>query len=302
MRDSLFLKRVLVAVLAAASVSAAAAAPSRIRPEPGSRSIKLKLGTKESTYHLATRAIPLVFKVEGPTPIRVFTRYFFPPGSSAASASYAVRFVIDGVELRTVSEQAPVSSRATSPDGRMVGALRSDLVMLPSGTHRLRVFPSDATTEIGVRLFRGYGSPKKIAWVPFAPDSYEQAARLHSGESEDVYYRFSVDKPAQFRINGPVPVKLLTRLDFGLERSYQQTYTIKIFLDGRLEKSFSLESRASHTSSYPELGEVTPGLARDSYFEVPRGRHEIQVVLDCTTARSAGLRVLIPKRAVTNGG
>ena len=35
--------------------------------------------------------------------------------------------------------------------------------------------------------------------------------------------------------------------------------------------------------------------------EVPDGRHDLSVVLDCTTAQCAALRILIPESAVTNG-
>lgn len=302
MRFPLSLMNVIVVSLLAAWAPAAEGAPTRLRPAPDSRSLRIVVGEKASTYHLATRARPLEFKVEGPGPVRVYTRYLFPHGSAASTASYAVRCAIDGVALRTLTETAPISTRATSPDGRAVGALRKNVVMLPAGTHTLRVFPTEADAEIGVRLFRGYGSPKKISWVPFAPDSYERAARLHSGESETVYYRFGSDKPLGFRINGPVYVRLMTRLDFGLERTYQQDYRIKVYVDEELVRVFSLRTKASHTSAYPELPEVTPGLARDCYFEVPGGRHRVRVELDCATARSASLRVLIPKKAVTNGG
>jgi hypothetical protein len=302
MRPSLSLARSCLAILTAFAVSSADGAETRIRPEPGSRSLKIKVGEKVSSYHLASRGEPLEFRVVGPGPIRVCTRYLFPVGSSSPTASYQVRLAIDGVVLRTLSEEAQTTTRATSPDGRAVGALRKEIVVLPAGSHRLRVFPTDPATEIAVRLFRGYGSPKKIAWVHFAPESYERAVRLHSGESETVYYRFSVDKPIAFPINGPVPVKLMTRLDFGVERGYQQTYTIKVFLDDVLHATFSLKATASHTSTFPDLGEITPGLARECHFDVPQGRHRVRVALDCTTARSASLRVLIPKKAVTNGG
>ncbi|MFH1679546.1 MAG: hypothetical protein ABIH26_02765 [Candidatus Eisenbacteria bacterium] len=302
MRFPLSLTWLLVWILAAAVAAPVEAASSRLRPEPGSKSMRISVGGKRSTYHVATREAPLEFRVHGPGPVRVCTRYLYPGEDKAAPIEYRVRLEIDGVELRTLEEVAAPDVRARAADGNPVGSFEKEAVLIPSGSHRLRIFPAEAGSAVAVRLFKGYGTPKKIAWVSFAPESYARALRLHAKESETIYYRFDVDKPVAFRIYGPLTVRVMTRLDFGLERASSQLYTIKVLVDGDLLASVPMKSKASHTSSYPDLPEITPGVARTFEFDVPKGKHQVQITLDCTSARSAALRILIPRRAVRNGG
>jgi len=296
------LNRLFVCVLAAAIAAPAAAASTRILPEPGAASIRISIGGKRSTYHVATRETPLEFRVQGPAPVRLCTRYLYAESEAAEPKEYRVRIEIDGVELRTVGEVAAPDHPARTADGLPVGSFEKSIVLIPSGSHRVRVFPPEEGQTVAVRLFKGYGTKKQAAWVSFAPASYERAVRLHAKEAETVYYRFSADKPIGFRIYGPLRVRAMTRLDFGMERASSQMYRIQVFVDGKLLTSVPLKTKPSHTSVYPELPEITPGLARTIEFEIPKGRHDVSIALDCATSRTAALRILIPQRAVRNRG
>jgi hypothetical protein len=296
------LRRVLFAAVALSLLAAPAseAAQRRIRPERGATSVKLQIGPNARTYHVASRQSPVTYKIAGPATVRVASRLLF--AGSPEPASYAIRVEVDGVLVRTIQEEAGVSTRAKDPGGKPVGTLENDLVLIPSGSHDVRLVPEDAASRVAVRVFRGSRGTKKAAWVTFAPVSYERAVRFHSKESETVYYRFTAEKPVTFHMYGPTPVRLETRLDFGLERTTSQTYAIKVFVDGALLQTYSLKSKASHTTSYPELPEIVPGAARDASFSLNKGKHLVKVVLDATTARGAALRILIPEKAVKNGG
>jgi hypothetical protein len=303
MRVPLFsLKWFSVSVLAAAMAAPAEAASTRILPEQGATSLRISIGGKRSTYHAATRETPLEFRVQGPAPVRLCTRYLYAESETAEPKEYRVRLEINGVELRTVEEVAAPDHRARTADGLPVGSFEKAVVLIPSGTHRVRVFPTEERHAIAVRLFKGYGTKKSTAWVSFAPASYERAVRLHAKESETIYYRFSADKPIGFRIHGPLTVRAMTRLDFGMERASSQMYRIKVFVDGKLLSNIPLKTKASHTSAYPELPEITPGLARTIEFDIPKGRHDVSIALDGATSRTAALRILIPQRAVRNRG
>ena len=102
-------------------------------------------------------------------------------------------------------------------------------------------------------------------------------------------------------INGPVRMKALTRLDFNHERGYSKSYAIQISIDGTLHRTSRLTAKASATSIYPDLPDITPGVGKTFYLDVPEGRHEIAIALTNTTANAAAIRLLIPKKAVTNG-
>ncbi len=280
--------------------AAAAAKSSRIRPSAHAGELKLRVSGKTRGYHRATAAEPVEFRIRGPIAIRVLSRYLFAPESADSVAVYALRLEIDGVEVRTFDEVAPPSRKARRRDGGgRVGTLERTLVQIPAGSHKVRLAPTDEGAAVAVRLYRGSGRPSGIKWVSYAPETYEKACRLHVRDVEETYYRFSVDTPVTLQLHGPLQLKILSRLDFGIERGYTQAYALKAYIDGELAQTFTLKSRASHTAIYPELPAVTPGRGQTVYLDVPDGEHEITVSLDCTTAQAGSLRTLIPEKAVT---
>jgi len=278
-----------------------AAAKSRIYPTGDVDPIRIKVGGKRSTYHIATQDNPFAFKLRGTQTIRILSRLLYPGMAQADSTRYRLRVEIDGVELRTFGEETTMSRGASRPDGRPVGTLERSSLRIPSGTHRVLIYPADAGTRVALRVFRGSGKPKKIAWVSYEPEKFERSVLLHTRDTETTYYRFGVDRPVSLTLHGPLTMKVRTRLDFGHERGYYQTYAIRCFVDDELRRTETHKARASHTSTYPDLAEIMPGVAMDFEVDIPDGVHTITLTLDCTTARSASLRILIPEKSVTNG-
>ncbi|MBN1824956.1 MAG: hypothetical protein JW958_01740 [Candidatus Eisenbacteria bacterium] len=302
MRTRLARTPAIAVLLFCLAASAAEGASSRIRPAGDPPQARVRIGGKWSLYHMATRNNPLEFKIHGGSPFRVISRCLFEGGEDPeGTVLYGIRLEIDGVELHILDEEGSVDSGARLEGGGPVGTAEKRIVRIPPGTHTLRVAPVDPVRRVAIRLLQGDGVVRKMAWVSYAPETYEQAIRLHTGDTETVYYRFSKEVPVTLFLNGPVRLKVRTRLDFGVERGYSQRYAIKVSIDGELLKSFPLKGRASHTSVYPGLPEITPGTGRDVEFVVPGGRHSVTIALDCTTGDAASLRILIPRRAVTNG-
>ncbi len=293
---------VVIAVLALAAAAlpdTAAGASRRIRPVERIDSVKIRVNRNSVSYHAATAEKPFVFRVNGPTPIRVISRLLYD-GFPADGVRYRLRLEIDGVELRTMGETVDPSPDARLSRGGAVGTLRREIVQIPAGNHKVRIYPLDEGRRVALRVFRGDGRPKTTKWVSYTPRSYRKAIRLHARDSEVIYYRIDNKTPLAMTLRGPLRMKIMSRLDFGTERGYSQTYVVKAFIDGELTDTFSLKSRASHTSTYPDLPEITPGVAREIFIDIPAGKHEVTLSLDCTAAECASFRMLIPERSVTN--
>jgi hypothetical protein len=229
----------------------------------------------------------------------VVSRLILPPPPRAAKTTYKLRIEAGQVVLRTMSAKAGVSQSARTADGRAVGTLQRKEIQIPGGSHTVRIVPADGSSQVAIRVFLGSGKPK-VKWTPFAPESYVKAVRLQGQDSEVTYYRFSQDQPVGLTIAGPTTLRVITRIDFGQARGYSQAYAIKVNLDSKPLKTFSLKATASHTATYPELPLVTPGVGRDLSFEVPKGQHTITIELDAATTKTASLRILIPRDTVTN--
>ncbi|MCA9758318.1 MAG: hypothetical protein KDA27_21160 [Candidatus Eisenbacteria bacterium] len=281
--------------------TSAQSASKRILPQGSPEKIHALIGKKSSTYHVATSAAPLAIDIQGPSSIRILSRLLLGSDPPEDPILYRVCVEIDGVVIQTVERTATRSSDARQEGGKPIGSLGRAVVRIPEGTHRALIYPLGEDTRVALRLFHGGTPTSKVKYVPFAPASFERPILIHSGDSEATYYRFTPEIPVTFMINGPVRMKALTRLDFNHERGYSKSYAIQISIDGTLHRTSRLTAKASATSIYPDLPDITPGVGKTFYLDVPEGRHEIAIALTNTTANAAAIRLLIPKKAVTNG-
>ena len=291
--------------LAAAAVMLASGvadgASKRIQVSQSAGPVTVLVGKNDSEYHVATRANPVVFRVKGPTAVRLLSRYLYAaPPEGSGEITYRLRADIDGVSVVNLSEKAKLSTSARLDEGVPTGTLERSILRLPSGDHKVRLFPVDENDRIAVRLFRGAGT-KKLTWVSFAPNEHAGALRLHASDTEATYYRFDGETPVSVVVHGPIRMKVTTRLHFGTTAGYTQSYVVKVSLDGEAWKTYPLQAKASHTSTYPDLPEVTPGRGRIIEFEVPDGEHEVSILLDGTTSAGAALRIRVPKRELKIG-
>jgi hypothetical protein len=270
------------------------ASTSKIDPTSHAGAMEIDLGGKTSLYHKATKLHPLKFRVSGPLAVRVLSRYLFENPDRAEPTTYEFVLAIDNLEIKNITETANVSREATV-NGGPVGSLERAIVRLPAGDHEVRVSPLGEDDAVALRLFKGDGKKPKLKWVTFAPQVYEKAIRLHGRDSEVTYYRLTGNHNVEVKLRGPMRLKVMSRVDFGMERGHTQAYVIKVLLDDKEWKSHPLKSRASHISTYPEMQGITPGMGKEFRLKVPEGEHKVTLVLDCTTAEGASVRILVPE-------
>jgi hypothetical protein len=267
----------------------------RIRPAASAGPVKVKVGKKSSSYHKATQAKPLEFSIRGPATVRVLSRLMFAAPEQAKATTYAFRVEVGPNVLRTVTEKAGVSKSATLEGGIKIGSLEKSTIHLPAGKHRVRIVPVDANVALAVKILRGTGAKAKIKWTSFQPDAGAKAVRLHEKDQELTVYRFSPTQPVTVTLRGPLKMRVTTRLDFGLTNGVTQAYVIKASMDSKPAKSFALKSTASHTATYPDLNQITPGRPQSFEIVVPSGPHKIVLELSGTTAAGASARIQIPQ-------
>ncbi len=278
------------------SANAAKKTSNRIRPTTSAGSVKVLIGKKSGTYFKATKAKPVEFTIRGPATIRIMSRYLFPSPELTKTTSYGFRVEVGTTVLRTVTEKAGISKSAGLVGGAKIGTLEKSIIRFPAGAHRVRIVPVDGAASIAVRVLKGTGKKAAIKWTPFQPDAGAKAVRLHEKDQESTVYRFSTSQPVGVSLRGPLKMRVVTRLDFGLTNGVTQSYVIKATLDGKPWKSFAQKSTASHTATYPELTQITPGKGQTFVLDVPSGSHKIQLELTGTTAGGASVRIQIPQR------
>lgn len=272
----------------------AQAATKRLKARAHDGTVKVQVAGKSSLYYRASRANPAEFTVSGSLPLRVLARSLvLEPGAPLRHLVIEV----DGRAVRTISLKGRTAKDAVIAGNGKPGLLaKASLHLGGSGRHKIRIYPREENHVAAVRVLSGSSSKQALKWVAFAPETYEKAARLQLKDSEVTCYRFSASKPAGMDLHGPIRLKVTSRLDFGISNGYTQSYLVKVLLDGKPWKSFSLKSRASHTASYPDMGELVPGIPQEFQVEVPAGSHQLLFMLDGTTASGAALQIRVPTR------
>ncbi|MBU1699697.1 MAG: hypothetical protein KJ927_07905 [Candidatus Eisenbacteria bacterium] len=271
------------------------AASKRIKSRDHAGVVKLRIGKKLTTYYKATHAKPLTVRVSGPIPIRILSRYIYPDTPLDEQMAYHMSLEIDGVEIRTVVETTGPSTLKLR-DGSPVGTLQASVAQIPAGDHRITIRPVDEGAAIALRVFRGLKQTKKEKWISYAPEKYLQPIVLKGTDSEVTYYRFDDENPVEVTMIGPLSLRVLTRIDFAPQAGYTQSYVVRTLLDGEHWKSFHLQARASHTLTYPDLPEISPGRNQEISMQVADGEHKITLFLTGATASAASLRILVPEK------
>jgi hypothetical protein len=270
----------------------------RLKPATHAGVVKLRIGKKVSSYYRTTQARPAEYAVQGPVRLQVLSRNLL---AAAGAAPVRLRLELDGKPVKTVRLKAAASKTASLAEGGPVGSLYRTTVEVPAGKHQVRVVPESAAGMAAVRLLKGNtAGGGKLKWVAFAPQSYERSLILRTGDKEETWYRFTVQKPAELTIRGPLRLKVSTRLDFDQHAGTSQAYVVRAFIDAKSE-GYSLKSRASQVGIYPEMEEIVPGLAQTFVLKVPAGMHQISLRLDGTTAAGAAVRILVPERDLKIG-
>lgn len=278
-----------------ASLAIAAKKSAVIKPVPGSPAVRVRTGGKVRLYHSASAAKPLEYRIRGPRSIRILTRCGISSPSETKATIYHIAVTVDGLPLTSKTLSSMVSSSAKGDAGVPLGALKKIVVRVPPGEHVIRIIPADPNPVL-VRMLTGTGKTAPAKLIPFEPERYVKAVRLMERDLETTVYRFTPSQPIGLTILGPLPLRVTTRLDFGSTNGVTQNYLLKVTMDGKPLKAFALKSAASHTATYPDLSEITPGRARSIDLNVPRGNHQIVITLDGTTAEGASMRIEIPQR------
>jgi len=270
----------------------AGAESERVKASAHGGIVKVQIGKDSRVYYQATVLKPVEMTVTGPTRLRVMARHMAP---EADPNPVVLQVFIGNAPPKTMSIRA-VSSRTASAAGGPVGARVDRSFNIPEGRHRVRIVPMEAGTAAAVRIYRGTAKKAKVTWVPFAPMNYEKALRVRSGDTESTCYRFTAAKAVEMPIIGPLRMRVSTRVDFGMTNGTTQSYVVKVLLDGKPWRSIPLKARASHTVTYPDLPDVTPGGARSFELEVPAGRHRVSVLLNGTGEGAATAAVRVVRR------
>lgn len=251
----------------------------------------LEIVTKKTDqYYLLTRDMPITFSVEGPTYLRVYTRVFWP-GNAGKQELYKVILQENEIDERIITMESERSNVTTDSRGQPVSKWRTFYIEVPEGTNRYKITHWSSPND-SILLKFTYESPKEWRDIPAAGYS----ALLEAVEEEKLvkYYEVLRDKKVTLRVQGPVNLKIVSRLNYDMSMLGEQSYSVLVNDNGRSEQE-NAKSYKSDITVYENRPDIVPSNAHTFFINVGEGWHSLEFILKGTTAQSAALRFLREK-------
>ncbi len=259
---------------------------SQIRDITPAKTWDLEIVTKKTDeYYLLTKDMPITFTAEGPTYIRVYTRIFWPNKASKKEL-YKVILEENAIDERLITLESERSDVTTDVRGRPVSKWRTFYIEVPQGVNRYKITQWSSPNDSMLLKFT-YESPREWHDIPAAGYS----ALLEAVEEEKLvkYYEVLRDKKVTLRVQGPVSLKVISRLNYDMTMLGEQSYSLLVSDNGRTEQE-NAKCYKSDITTYENRPDVVPSNAHTFYIRVEEGWHNLEFTLKGTTAKSASLR------------
>ncbi len=106
------------------------------------------------------------------------------------------------------------------------------------------------------------------------------------------YYELDPNESTKLTFEGPLRLKVGTRLNYDVTMDGAQKFTVIALENGKELQRATFRVGKSETAKYQNKPEVIPSVERTFYLQIPDGKHQLEFQLTETTAKSAGLRFL----------
>jgi hypothetical protein len=299
------MKALVVSVLLFASVvsrgapDAHAASWVALEKLPDAKPVHVRVRGRNRVYFRITPRSPLTISIDGPVRMRVVTRAELRD-SRDSIATYRIHVTENGRTLETLDTESSAASGARLATGPgVLGKSRRMTFDVRAGSHRIQL-AVDGTASALVRLQLSRAKIAEEAMISLTPTEAARSVSVIEGEKTVPYYSVLPHRPVRFRVVGPTPLELMTRLDFDPTMRGTQRYRVQVSEAGTVLREMELRTTKATTATYANLPERVPSKFDRIVLQVGEGVHEIAVDLLSPTRGSAQIRARIPQPSVGN--
>jgi hypothetical protein len=285
--------------LASTSVQASKKSKS-LKPENFTKKLTIISSSKSRTYYSLSSTKTSVINMRGPGTLRIITRGRFD-FESDNEINYDILYSVDGTKQKKFKVRGVLrSKKANYLKGSLgIPAQYEDFeIKLGRGYHTLEFILKTKDPKVAVRYIFTPEKEKKREWIAYSPLKVSDPVDLITREETVSYYRFSKEKPLIIEVNGPTELRVLTRIENHYQMKGRIQYRIQLKEKEKTINTYQLSSRRSEIAVYKNDSTLIPGKAREFVIDVPRGKHQYEVLpLDEDKSTILG-RLLLPKNDV----
>ena len=241
------------------------------------RDILIVSGNRSSYYTLKKDA--LVYKVQGPQRIKIYSRAVLNKKSSKSKA-YGFEVQINGGQPLKVNHKQKLSKGVKSPQhpNHYFSKSTTDFISIPPGVNELIIRPQKRSDPVMIRVLEDEsgvrGKKKRIDAL-----SEEDPVTLKSGGKDLSYYALKEGRSLFVTLDGPTHLEVISRLGFDPQMGRTEDYRIQILDNGKLLGTYYFMAERSEETEVIGHSDMVPGKWRSCDVKLGKGMHEIKLRL-----------------------
>lgn len=279
--------------LPAARAGQAAEAPRAswgpIEQVEGAEARQVLVKGKPYAYFPVARRAPIRFKVRGPARLVVLSRVQAPPAAQGTFFYF----------LRVLGPHSPLRVQAfesgPDPDARLTGGGRATIcesrrlvVSISAGEQEAWISVS-GVPQLLVRLLREPPGGEKDGMTAIAPAEPGPPVVVKDGAERIPCYTVTRAKPLLFRVKGPTPFAVISRLDFAKAEPGPRSYTLTLSSGGKVLRTLQYNAVRSGTATYVGLPDRVP--SRPDSVEIPLGSGPAEIRVELSDPPDGSVEV-----------
>ncbi|MBN1948930.1 MAG: hypothetical protein JW784_04230 [Candidatus Cloacimonetes bacterium] len=250
-----------------------------------------KTNGKILTYHEVRPGKNFQFSTVDVDTVTIYTRII------AESFPVDYEYRIKTSEKILTAERSANSSKVTRTlDGKAVSQYNTYKLGIDDDQRIIVTNTSDYQMVIKVRASNGNSDLQDVDYVRFSPQGFTTTYNIDINGKTYTYYSAEEDV-IRIKLEGPVLLKIISRLIFDDPLTSIQNYSYRIFENNEELAYFEEEARISQAAFNPTTPELLPSTGDINILKLSPGIHEISLC-DCHLNREVIFRFYINKSSV----
>jgi len=204
-------------------------------------------------------------------------------GTQKNDTAYTYRLEYDK-NVKNISKKIKRSTAFKALNGTVLSSYNKQSLKIPAEKNSgwKFAFVNTAKQEIFLKALgfnhgKKNSSIKKSAEIAYMPDSYQDEVELKSAKGVSSYFSTSQTTPVQMTLEGPMTLKIISRMVFENNLDTKADYGYKIFNNGKLLAEIRPKSSKSAESVLAKQENVAVSKGFTHQLQLPAGINQLRV-------------------------
>jgi len=236
------------------------------------------------TYYAVKAGEKVQFAAQSADSIAILTKV----GTQKNDTVYTYRLEYDKV-VKNVTKKIKKSTSFKALDGRTLSSFNKQTLKIPADKNSGWKFSflNTAKQEVFVKAQafnhgKKNSSVKKSAEIAYMPDRYQEEVELKSAKSVASYFAGTSAMPVEISLEGPIELKIISRMLFDNNLNTKADYGYKIFNNGKLLAEVAAKSSKSSEFVLSKQENLAVSKGFDHRILLPAGINQLR--MECSNS------------------